>query len=81
MRMYSLLFASIALVMLLMFGVYLLRGPVDPVIAGGLLISFFACLLPALYLLKPFEAPEELERRREERRRRREEREEQRESR
>lgn len=74
MRMYSLLFVLIALVMLLMFGVYLLRGPADPVIAGGLLVSFFACALPALYLLKPFGRPEDLERRREERRLRREER-------
>ena len=69
MRVFSLLFAAIALVMLAMFLIYLLRGPVDPLIAAGLFVSFLACLVPALYLLKPFEPPEDLRRRREERRR------------
>ena len=63
------LFAAIALVMLAMFLIYVLRGPVDPLIAAGLFVSFLACLVPALYLLKPFEPPEDLRRRREERRR------------
>jgi hypothetical protein len=61
-----LLFAFIALVMLAMFLIYVIRGPVDPLIAGGLFVSFLACLAPALLLLKPFEPPEELQRRREE---------------
>jgi hypothetical protein len=74
MRTFSLLFAAIALVMLAMFVIYLVRGPVDPVIAGGIFVSFLACLVPALLLLKPFEPPEGLQRRREEARRNREER-------
>ncbi len=72
MRTFSLLFAFIALVMLGMFLIYLIRGPVDPLIAGGLLVSFLACLAPALLLLKPFEPSEELQRRREEARKARE---------
>jgi hypothetical protein len=74
MRMFSLLFAFIALVMLAMFWIYVIRGPVDPLIAGGLFVSFLACLAPALYLLRPFESSEDLRRRREESRREREER-------
>jgi hypothetical protein len=74
MRMFSLLFAFIALVMLAMFSIYVFRGPVDPLIAGGLFVSFLACLAPALYLLRPFESSEDLRRRREESRREREER-------
>jgi hypothetical protein len=70
MRTFSLLFASIALVMLAMFVIYVVRGPVDPLVAGGLFLSFLACLAPALLLLKPFEPPEALRRRRQERRRR-----------
>jgi hypothetical protein len=71
MRTFSLLFAAIALVMLAMFLIYVIRGPVDPLIAAGLFVSFLTCLLPALFLLKPFEPPEELKRRREERESRR----------
>jgi len=74
MRTFSLLFAFIALVMLAMFLVYVIRGPVDPLIAGGIFVSFLVCLVPTLSLLKPFEPPEELRRRREEARREREER-------
>ncbi len=70
MRTFSLLFALIALVVLAMFVIYVVRGPVDPLIAGGLFVSFLACLAPALLLLKPFEPPEALRRRREERKRR-----------
>ncbi len=69
--MFSLLFAFIALVMLAMFVIYLVRGPVDPLIAGGLFVSFLACAVPALYLLKPFESREDFLRRKEERDRRR----------
>jgi len=58
--------------MLAMFLIYVIRGPVDPLIAGGLFVSFLACLAPALLLLKPFEPPEELQRRREEARKARE---------
>ena len=68
------LFALIALVMLAVFLIYVIRGPVDPLIAGGIFISFLACLVPALLLLKPFEPPEALRRRREEARREREKR-------
>ena len=60
------LFAAIALVVLAMFLIYVIRGPVDPLIAAGLFVSFLACLVPALHLLKPFEPPEALRRRREE---------------
>jgi uncharacterized membrane protein YqjE len=74
MRTFSLLFAAIALVMLTIFVIYVVRGPTDPVIAGGIFVSFLACLVPALLLLKPFEPPEELQRRRDEARRKREER-------
>ena len=74
MRTFSLLFAAIALVMLAMFLIYVTRGPADPLIAGGIFVSFLSCLVPALLLLKPFEPPEELRRRREAARREREER-------
>jgi hypothetical protein len=74
MRTFSLLFGFIALVMLAMFLIYVFRGPVDPLIAGGIFVSCLACLAPALLLLKPLEPPEELRRRREEARREREER-------
>ena len=69
MRTFSLLFAAIALVMLAMFLIYVIRGPVDPLIAAGLFVSFLACLLPTIFLLRPFEPPEELKRRREKARR------------
>ena len=68
--MFSLLFVAIAVVMLAMFLIYVIRGPVDLLIAGGLFASFLACMAPALFLLKPFEPPEELRRRREARRER-----------
>jgi hypothetical protein len=74
MRTYSLLFALIALVMLAMFLIYVIRGPVDPLIAGGLFLSFLACAAPALLLLRPFTSREEFLRIREEARRGREER-------
>jgi hypothetical protein len=74
MRTFSLLFAAIALVMLAMFVIYVVGGHGDPVIAGGIFVSFLACLAPALLLLKPFEPPDALRRRREEARRKREER-------
>ncbi len=68
------LFALIALVMLAVFLIYVIRGPVEPLIAGGIFVSFLACLVPALLLLKPFEPPEALRRRREEARKEREKR-------
>lgn len=67
MRTFSLLFAFISLVMLTMFLVYVIRGPVDPVIAIGLFISFLFCAIPTAFLLKPFESREALRRRRKER--------------
>jgi hypothetical protein len=74
MRVFSLLFAFIALVMLAMSLIYVIRGPVDPLIVAGLFVSFLACLALALYLLKPFEPSEDLRRRREEYRKEREKR-------
>ncbi len=74
MRTFSLLFVFIALVLLAQFLIYVIRGPVDPFIAGAIFISFLVCLAPALYLLKPFEGREELRRRRERSRKEREER-------
>jgi hypothetical protein len=65
MRTFSLFFAFISLVILAMFFIYVIRGPVDPLIAGGLFVSFLACVVPALLLLRSFEPPEELQRRRE----------------
>jgi hypothetical protein len=52
-------------VVLTMFLIYVIRGPVDPWIAAGLLVSFLVCVAPALYLLRPFESREDLRRRRE----------------
>ena len=49
----------IALAMLAMFGIYVIRGPVDYLIAGGLLFSFVACLVPLVYMLKPRVSREE----------------------
>lgn len=63
------MFVAISLVMLGMFVIYLLQGPVDPLIAGVLFVSFVACLVPSLYLLKPFESRERYRERREQRRR------------
>jgi hypothetical protein len=60
-----LLFASIALVLLAQFLIYVTRGPVDPVVAGVIFFGFLACLGPALYLLKPFERPEQRQERKE----------------
>ena len=59
MRTFSVLFTFIALVILVQFLIYVTRGPVDPVIAGVIFFGFVACLAPALYLLKPFERPEQ----------------------
>lgn len=64
------MFALISLVMLVMFSIYLFRGPVDPLIAVGLFVSFLACAAPAVLLLKPFDPPDELRRRKEARRER-----------
>ncbi len=72
MRLYALMFGFIALVILAMFAIYVIRGPVDPLIAGALFFSFVACLIPALYLLKPYESKEEFRRRKEEQARHRE---------
>ncbi len=71
MRFYSLLFGLISLVVLVMFFIYVIRGPVDPLIAGGLFVSFLACAAPALILLKPAsERSAELKRRQEARKER-----------
>jgi hypothetical protein len=58
-RIFSLLFILIALAILIQFLIYVTRGPVDPVIVGVIFFGFVACLAPALYLLKPFERPEQ----------------------
>ena len=63
------LFGLISLVVLAMFFIYVIRVPVDPLVAGGLFVSFLACAAPALILLKPTSEPsEELKRRQEARR-------------
>ncbi len=67
MRTFSLLFAFIALVLLAQFLIYVTRGPVDPLIATVIFVGFLACLAPALYLLKPYERPEQRRERRERR--------------
>ena len=69
MRTFALLFAFISLVLLAQFVLYLVLGSGDPVIAAFIFAAFLACLVPALLLLKPFELPAELKRRREQRRR------------
>ena len=71
MRTFSLLFAFIALMLLAQFLLYVIRGPVDLVVAGVIFFGFLACLTPALYLLKPYKRPEQ-RREREEKERRRE---------
>ncbi len=71
MRLFSLMFAVIALAMLVMLVIYVVSGPIDPVITAALLVSFLACALPALYLLKPFESREAFLRRKERRRQQR----------
>ena len=55
MRTFSLLFVFIALALLAQFVIYVSRGPLDPVTAGIIFFGFLACLVPALYLLKPFD--------------------------
>ncbi len=67
MRTFSLLFAFIALVLLAQFLIYVIRGPIDPLIATVIFFGFLACLAPALYLLKPYERPEQRRERRERR--------------
>ncbi|CAN5531839.1 hypothetical protein BH24ACT22_BH24ACT22_10630 [soil metagenome] len=72
MRLYSLMLGGIALVVLAMFLIYVIRGPVDPLIAVALFISFLSCLIPTIYLLKPYESKEEFLRRKAEQARERE---------
>jgi hypothetical protein len=72
MRTFSLLFAFIALVILVQFLIYVIRGPVDPFIAVVIFVSFLFSLAPALFLLKPFENREALRHRREAARKERE---------
>lgn len=64
------MFGFIALVILGMLVIYLMQGPVDYLIAGGLFVSFLACAIPALYLLKPYGTREEFLQMKEERERR-----------
>ena len=66
------MFGFIALVLLAMFAIYVIRGPVNYLIAGGLLVSFLACAIPALYLLKPYGSREEFLRIKAEQKRQRE---------
>ena len=65
MRAFSLLFAFISLVLLVQLVAYLLVGPVQTVFVVALLAGFVACAAASLYLLKPFENREALQRRRE----------------
>jgi heme/copper-type cytochrome/quinol oxidase subunit 4 len=71
MRAFSLMFAFIALVLLLELVLYLARGPGDLRVAAFIFAGFLVCIVPALYLLKPFGNKEDLARRREERHKRR----------
>jgi uncharacterized membrane protein YbhN (UPF0104 family) len=64
MRTFSLLFAFISFVLLVQLVAYLLIGPVETVFVVALLVGFAACAGAALYLLKPYENREALERRR-----------------
>jgi hypothetical protein len=70
MRAFSLMFAFIALALLVQLVLYLIIGPVDWRIAAVIFVAFLGCLVPAVYMLKPFERPPEVEKRLEERRRR-----------
>lgn len=65
MRAFSLLFAFISLVLLVQLAAYVIIGPVQPVFVVALLAGFAACAGAALYLLKPYESREALQRRRE----------------
>jgi len=71
MRAFSLLFAFISLVLLVQLVAYLFIGPVQTVFVVALLAGFVACAGAALYLLRPYENREALERRRKEWRERR----------
>lgn len=71
MRAFSLLFAFISLVLLVQLVAYLVIGPVQTVFVVALLAGFFACAAASLYLLKPFEDRDALQRRRREWRQRR----------
>ena len=65
MRAFSLLFAFISLVLLVQLAAYVAIGPVQTVFVVVLLAGFVACAAASLYLLKPFEDREALQRRRE----------------
>ncbi len=64
MRAFSLLFAFISFVLLVQLVAYLIIGPVQTVFVVALLIGLVACVGAALYLLKPYENRDALERRR-----------------
>lgn len=65
MRAFSLLFAFISLVLLVQLVAYVLIGPVQTAFVVVLLAGFVTCAAASLYLLKPFEDREALQRRRE----------------
>ncbi|WP_047865265.1 hypothetical protein [Rubrobacter aplysinae] len=65
MRAFSLLFAFISLVLLVQLVAYLIIGPVQTVFVVALLVGFAACAGAALYLLKPYEDRDALQKRRE----------------
>ena len=71
MRAFSLLFAFISGVLLVQLVAYLVIGPVQTAFVVVLLAGFVACATASLYLLKPFEDGEALQRRRREWRQRR----------
>jgi hypothetical protein len=56
---------AFSLLLLVQLGAYLLIGPVQTVFVVALLIGLVACVGAALYLLKPYENRDALERRRE----------------
>lgn len=74
MRGFSLLFLLIAVFVLIQFFIYIfVADPLDPVIAAIIFVSFLACAIPSIYLLKPFESRDKLRERREKFRQRRDE--------
>lgn len=66
MRAFSLLFAFISGVLLVQLVAYLVIGPVQTVFVVALVAGFVTCAAASLYLLKPFEDREALQRRRRE---------------
>jgi len=56
-RIYALFFVPVAVVLLLQFLVYTLRGGGSFWISAALFVSFLFCLIPSVYFLSPFRRP------------------------